>query len=208
MPSKHQYVNRVPQPPSRSAISADALSGVTRRGVLLAFGMVVLMVGLTQAMNIRAQAADVGGSSPPVAPTYLLFLWALAAGAGPAGVRRRLRLSRQDVLLAYCAAMISGPVAHEYAIGFLVPHMVAPYYFFEGAEFHRWLPAWFGPREPAVVRAFFLGSNGHVPWAAWALPCLAWSLLLVALFLVGHCALVLVHNQGTAFERCDVLAQP
>src|SRR5436305_5142499 len=119
--------------------------------------MVVLMVGLTQAMNIRAQAADVGGSSPPVAPTYLLFLWAMALGVFPAGLRR-LRLSRQDVLLAYCAAMTSGPIAHEYAVGFLVPHMVAPYYFFEGAELHRWLPWWFGPSDPAVVRGFFLGS--------------------------------------------------
>src|SRR5437660_10016248 len=84
---------------------------VTRRGVALALAMVVLMVGMTQAMNIRAQAADVGGSSPPVAPTYLLFLWAMALGAFPAGLRRRLRLSRQDVLLAYCAAMISAPIA-------------------------------------------------------------------------------------------------
>src|SRR5712692_8429589 len=81
---------------------------VTRRGVALAIAMIVLMVGMTQAMNIRAQAADVGGSSPPVAPTYLLFLWAVFIGAVPAGLRGRLRLSRQDLLLAYCAAMISG----------------------------------------------------------------------------------------------------
>src|SRR5947208_5319638 len=144
--------------------------------------MVVLMVGMTQAMNIRAQAADVGGSSPPVASTYLLFLWAVSLGVIPAGLRGRLRLSRQDVLLAYCAAMISGPIAHQYAIGFLVPHMVAPYYFFEGAEFHKWLPGWFGPSDPAVVRGFFLGANGRVPWGAWLVPAFAWMLLLAALF--------------------------
>ncbi len=144
-----------------SRIPPSAATGehrVSRRGVALALAMVVLMVGMTQAMNIRAQAADVGGSSPPVAPTYLLFLWAMALGAFPAGLRRRLRLSRQDVLLAYCAAMISGPIAHQYAIGFLIPHMVAPHYFFAGSDFHKWLPWWFGPRDPAVVRAFFLGS--------------------------------------------------
>src|SRR5438552_12797729 len=144
--------------------------------------MVVLMVGMTQAMNIRAQAADVGGSSPPVAPTYLLFLWAMALGAFPTGLRRRLRLSRQDVLLAYCAAMISGPIAHQYAVGFLIPHMVAPYYFFEGAKFHKWLPGWFGPSDPVVVRGFFLGNGGHVPWAAWLVPGFAWVGLLSALF--------------------------
>ena len=142
--------------------------GITTGGVVLALAMVVLIVGLTQAMTIRAWAADVGGSSPPVAPTYLLFFWALAVGAAPAGLRRRLRLSRQDLLLAYCAAMISGPIANEYAIGFLVPHMVAPHYFFEGKAFHHWLPWWFGPSEPAVVRAFFLGADGRVPWSGMA----------------------------------------
>src|SRR5437764_9205141 len=145
------------QAPQRPSSTAEH-RGLTPGGIALAFGVVVLMVGLTQAMNIRAQAADVGGSSPPVAPTYLLFLWAMALGAFPAGLRRRLRLSRQDVLLAYCAAMISGPIAHQYAIGFLIPHMVAPYYFFADSDFHKWLPWWFGPRDPAVVRAVFLGS--------------------------------------------------
>src|SRR6266542_1356774 len=120
-----------PHAPRRPASTTES-RGITAGGVVLALAMVVLIVGLTQAMTIRAWAADVGGSSPPVAPTYLLFFWAVALGAAPAGLRRRLRLSRQDVLLAYCAAMISGPIAHEYAIGFLVPHMVAPHYFFEG----------------------------------------------------------------------------
>src|SRR5262245_21930660 len=126
------------EPTHQSSEPAAQPRSITSRGILLAFGMMVLMVGLTQAMTIRANAADVGGSSPPVAPTYLLFAWVFAGGVLPLGLRRRLRLSRQEVLLAYCAAMISGPIAHEYAIGFLIPHMVAPYYFFEGAAFHRW----------------------------------------------------------------------
>src|SRR4051795_477976 len=112
-------VSRLQHHESRlSPLLADS-PGVTRRGIVLALAMVVLIVGLTQAMTIRAWAADVGGSSPPVAPTYLLFLWAIALGAAPARLKRRLRLSRQDLLLAYCAAMISGPIAHEYAMGFL-----------------------------------------------------------------------------------------
>jgi hypothetical protein len=177
---------------------ADRLSA---RGVILSMAMVVVMVGMTQAMTIRAQAADVGGSSPPVAPTYLLFLWVAVAGIGTAA-GKRLRLSRQDLLLGYCAAMISGPVAHQYAIGFLVPHMVAPYYFDAGwSKFYQWLPPWFGPRDPEVVRAFFLGSDGTVPWRAWALPGVAWMILLGALFLVGHCGMILIRRQWIENER-------
>src|SRR5437016_6568362 len=187
--------------PTPATATTTGESRVTRRGIALAAAMVVLMVGMTQAMNIRAQAADVGGSSPPVAPTYLLFLWALSLGVIPSGLRGRFRLSRQDVLLAYCAAMISGPIAHEYAIGFLIPHMVAPYYLFADSAFHRWLPWWFGPRDPAVVRAFFLGSDGRVPWGAWLVPGVAWIVLLAALFLVGHCGMILMRRQWIDNER-------
>jgi hypothetical protein len=188
--------------PEATARAEVGRPGVTLRGVALAVAMVVLMVGMTQAMTIRAWAADVGGSSPPVAPTYLLFLWAVIVSAGPAALRRRLRLSRQDVLLGYCAGMISGPIAHEYAIGFLIPHMVAPYYFSgDWRTFHPWLPAWLGPRDPAVVRAFFLGSGGRVPWGAWLVPGLAWMSLLAGLLLTGHCAMILVRRQWIDHER-------
>ena len=160
------------------------------------------MVGLTQAMNIRAQAADVGGSSPPVAPTYLLFLWALIAGSIPASLRRRLHLSREDVLLGYCAAMISGPITHQFGMGFLIPHMVAPYYFDSGwVRFYEWLPEWFGPRDPAAVRVFFIGRDGTVPWGAWLVSGLAWTILLGALFLTGHCGMILVRRQWIESER-------
>jgi hypothetical protein len=174
---------------------------LTARGIALALAMVVLMVGMTQAMTIRAQAADVGGSSPPVAPTYLLFLWMAAASVLPTGLQRRLRLSRSDLCLAYCAAMISGAITHQYAIGFLVPHTVAPYYYGHWNHLHRWLPQWLGPRDPEVVRAFFMGTGGSVPWRAWLLPGFAWSVLLGALFLVGHCALILVRRSWVDQER-------
>ncbi len=177
---------------------------LTARGVILAGGALLLMVGLTQSMTIRAQAADVGGSSPPVAPTYLLFLWTAAIGVVPtahAG-RRHWGCTRADLLLAYCAAMISGAIAHQYAVGFLIPHTVSPYYFDAGWEaFHRWLPGWFGPSAPDVVRGFFLGTGGRVPWGAWLIPILAWSLLLGALFLVGHCGAVLFRQQWVEHER-------
>jgi hypothetical protein len=180
----------------------DAAEGVTARGVALALVMVVLITGMTQAMTIRALAADVGGSSPPVAPTYLLFLWALAAGSLPAGLRKRLRLSRGDVVLGYCAAMISGPIVHQYAIGFLIPHMVSAYYFDAGWRvFYEWLPVWFGPRDPAVVNAFFVGADGSVPWGAWLVPALAWTVLLAAFFLTGHCAMILLRRQWIDSER-------
>lgn len=174
---------------------------MTGRGIVLVAAVVFLMVGMTEAMNIRAQAADVGGTAPPVAPTYLLFLWMAAVGASPAFLRRRLRLTRADVLLAYCAAMISGAVAHQYAIGFLVPHMVAPYYFQADEPWLRWLPGWFGPGTSRAVSAFFLGAAGRLPWGEWLVPGIAWTVLLAALFLLGHCAMILVRHPWIDTER-------
>ena len=56
-------------------------------------------------------------------------------------------------------------------------------------------------RRPAVVRAFFLGSDGRVPWGAWLVPGLAWLVLLAALFLVGHCGMILMRRQWIDNER-------
>jgi hypothetical protein len=167
--------------------------------------LVALMVGLTQVLQIRYQAGDVGGNAPPPAPTYLLFLWiALAVPLlRRAGVA--VGLSRGELLLIYGMMMVGGPIVHQYALGFLIPHVVAPYYY--GSEANGWsriwpdLPAWFGPKDPALTTPFFTGTLGRVPWGAWAVPLLAWGALLAALFGTMLCLNVLVRRQWVESER-------
>jgi hypothetical protein len=177
---------------------------VTLRSVVIGLMMVALIVGMTELLSIRYRAAEVAGDTPPPAPTYLLFLYVLLA---PVLMRlgRRLALSSGELLLIYAMMIIAGPITHQFGIGFLVPHTIAPEYYARTEPswqlFRSVLPTWFGPTGPNAVPGFLRGTSGHVPWLAWSWPILAWSSLLIALFWVMLCLNAIMRRQWIDSER-------
>ncbi len=167
--------------------------------------MVLVIIGMTQVLSIRYSAADVGGNAPPPAPTYFLFLYVLLAAPLLLRRSRRLALSRGELLLIYAMMLVAGPITNPDALGFLVPHVVSPYYYNalqpDWALFKPYLPGWLGPSDHQVVTGFFQGTGGRVPWAAWLVPMLAWSSLLIALFFVMLCINVVMRRQWIENER-------
>lgn len=178
---------------------------VTPRAVLIGLLMVGLIVGMTQTLSIRYQAAEVAGDAPPPAPTYFLLLYVLFVPPLLNRLGRRLALTRGELLLIYAMALVAGPITHLYAAGFLVPHTVSPLYFLAhepGWElFRSYLPRWFGPTTPDAVQGFFRGTSGAVPWSAWLPAIVAWSSLLIVLFWVMLCVNVLFRKQWIEYER-------
>src|SRR5579871_677859 len=199
---KSSKTERTPEPANTTGAESG---GITPRGVGIGLLMVVVIVGMTQVLSIHYDAAEVGGDAPPPAPTYLLFLYILFAAPLLSRWSRRFALKRGELLLIYTLMLIAGPITHPYAIGFLVPHTVSPLYY--NAQEPHWsafapaLPAWFGPSSSTAVDGFFRGTHGNVPWLAWALPLLAWSSLLIALFFVMLCINVLLRQQWIESER-------
>ncbi|MCA1595521.1 MAG: hypothetical protein LC772_03730 [Chloroflexi bacterium] len=175
------------------------------RAVIIGLLMSVLIVGMTQALSIQRDAAEVGGGAPAPAPVYLLFSYVLVFAPLLSGRLRRLALSRRELMLIYAMMLVAGPITHPYAIGFLIPHVVSPLYY--NAEEPGWsvfqtvLPRWMAPGDPAAIRTFFRGGTGAVPWAAWLIPMLAWSSLLIVLFYVMLCINVLMRRQWVDHER-------
>jgi hypothetical protein len=203
-----------PNAPPKTADAARLTAGaparvrtrtVTPRALLIGLVMTVVVVAMTQVLGIRHSAADVAGGAPPAAPTYFLFLYVLLVAPLLRRLGAHLALSQGEMLLIYMMMIVAGPITHSFGIGFLVPHMVAPTYY--GAEEPRWqeflphLPAWLGPRDPAVVLGFFRGTHGVVPWAAWLVPMLAWSSLLLVLFFVMLCINAIMRRQWIDHER-------
>ena len=178
---------------------------MTLRALGLGLLMCGVIVGMTQVFSIQRSAAEVGGNAPPPAPTYLLFFYVLLLGPALARGARRLALSRGELLLIYSMMLVAGAICHPYCIGFLLPHVVAPAYL--GGPGSGWelfkpaLPGWLGPADRDAVRDFFLGNGGAVPWAAWATPMAAWTVLLVALFWVMLCLNALVSPFWIEYER-------
>jgi hypothetical protein len=178
---------------------------VTLRAVLLGLVMVCAVVGMTQTFNIRYHTADVAGDVPPSAPITFLLLYVLLLAPLLSRLGKRIGLSRGEMLLIYAMMLVAGPIAHLYAVGYLLPHTVAPRYFLKQEPswntFQPYLPRWLGPDSTKAVEDFFHGTGGSVPWRAWLWPILSWSSLLIALFWVMLCINVLMRRQWIENER-------
>jgi hypothetical protein len=100
---------------------------------------------------------------------------------------------------------LAGPIAHQYCIGFLVPHTVSPLYYSaqepDWMQFRPALPSWFAPTSSAAVKTLFQGDDGTGPRDAWLVPMVAWSSLLIVLFFVMLCINVLMGRQWIDSER-------
>ncbi len=185
--------------------SSSSPGGITPRAIGLGLVMVVIIIGLTQTLSIRYQAAEVAGDAPPPAPTVILFVYALLLAPLLSRFNSRLALTRGELVLIYAMMIVAGPITHPYSIGFLIPHTVSPHYY--SAEEPGWsvfqssLPSWFGPRDQLAIKTFFQGGDGSVPWAAWLIPLFAWSTLLLALFGVMLCINVLMRRPWVEHER-------
>ncbi len=194
-----------PDPRGSEERAQKSPAAITLRAVGIGLVMVVLIVWMTQVLSITYDASDVGGNAPPPTPTYLLFFYALFAAPLLLRGNRRLALSRAELLLIYAMMIIAGPITHLYAMAYLLPHTVSPYYFAAHEpgwrEFLPLLPSWLGPRDRSAVVGFFRGTGGVVPWQTWLPTLIAWSSLLIALFFVMLCINVLMKKQWVDYER-------
>jgi len=124
---------------------------------------------------------------------------------------RRWALTQSELLLLY-AMLCLGTCAAGYGfVQILINQMAAPFYENyatggSGFKERLWphVPAWFAPRDPAVLNPFFRGNATlYDPniLAGWAIPVAAWSLFIFAIFWTLLCALTLVRRQWIEEER-------
>ncbi len=95
----------------------------------------------------------------------------------------RLALERGEVLVVYIMMTTGTVVASSGGIHFLVPVMLAPFYF-ATPENHLdlvvpFVPKWFVPRNPEAIINFYRGNAG-VPYHDWLVPMVVWTLFLMA----------------------------
>lgn len=156
------------------------------RGRVLALGavMVAALCFFVVRSEVAYRSADLAASSLPVAAFFaLLVMIALR----PLLCAVRIRVRTEDVLLIY--AMLATTVGLS-SLGFaqsLIIQLPAPAY--RATAENRWAealagtPDWVAPRDPRVLRGFYLGGSLWQPDTimAWAPTLAAWGLMLAAL---------------------------
>lgn len=188
---------------------AGTNTGVTWRGWVVGLGGVVAVstiVSWAEAVLITIQVGYL--QMPPAVIGTLLLLVLLNNG-----LRRlapRASLTTGDLAVAYAMMLVSAMIASRGWMQKLLPLLVAPGYFDGGKAFLPHLPRWAIPFDPSgdtgeqmVVTRFFerLRPGESVPWGAWVVPLLAWSLLALCVFGAFLCLASLLRRQWTESER-------
>jgi len=124
-------------------------------------------------------ASNIAGGNPPV-PVLLMLTLLLPF---------RRWLTERELLAFYlfaCFALI--PTTFGGVRSFFPTLVVTRYYAMPDnrlMEFWRMLPDWWVTKDSALVREFFEGAEGRVPWDGWLFPLVRWTLFFMALWAIG-----------------------
>jgi len=114
-------------------------------------------------------------------------------------------LRRSELITIYVMLCTSTVIASSGGVHFLVPTIMAPRHFATPENrwevaFFRYIPPWFAPTDPEVVRRFYEG-HASVPYRHWLVPLAVWSLFLYLLLTATLCLAALLRRPWVDRER-------
>ncbi len=117
-------------------------------------------------------------------------------------------LARAELLLIYCMMLIASAITTCGLSEYLLPIMGSWLYFATPENkwddlFHPYIRDFLVPTDPLAIKHFYEGlpTGNSIPWAAWALPIFAWSLLVVAVYFAMICVAVILRRQWIEREK-------
>jgi hypothetical protein len=193
----------------------DARSrGVTFRVVVLSLLLAVLFGYALPVIDYKLNNTFLGGSHLPPGAIGVLLILVLIINPLLRLLSKGLALSRNEALTVYITCLFSCLVPGHGAENFIVPNMVAPFYFAKPEN--KWLEwiqphlrPWLTPSlnadqslNRAVYEGWFIGlSNDEViPWAAWMLPLAFWGTFIMASYVMLACLSVMLRAQWAERE--------
>lgn len=165
----------------------------------------VLLIGLAPAVfygQILKGAPSITNDAPTAGPVAIIFILAALMGIP---ILRRIGLTRRELLAIYAIVLTAGPLLSPHGLYFSLPKIILYYHtarlnpLWETTFLHL-IPPWWSPSHQAVIEGFIFGE-APMPWGAWAIPLLAWSSFLVALFGACFCLLIILRKQWITHER-------
>jgi hypothetical protein len=178
--------------------------GITPRALLIAVGLLVLANIWMKYAALITLNCQVTMSVPPIpALMGLVVLLALRQVLGP--LSRAFALTRRELLVIYVFLTLSVALTSGGALREFLPEITALQYFATAEngwqEYTEYLPAWLAPHDTEVVRTYYEGSEGGVPWSAWLLPLTSWSAMFMLLLGALLCVGLLFYDEWAEHER-------
>jgi len=188
-------------------LEGEVKRGLTVKAFILSMIASVIIAFWTQHSELVIDSPSFNSIHPSIAGFFAVICISLFLNPILRIIRREWALDQREMLVIYSIMIVVGPIVSIGGVHFLLPTLIAPYYYAtpenEYAElFHEYIPSWFGPKDPEVIREFYEGSwGGKVPWGAWIKPLMLWSLFLLAVYFIFICLNVIIRRQWVEREK-------
>ncbi|MGQ9729743.1 MAG: DUF6785 family protein [Candidatus Zipacnadales bacterium] len=117
-------------------------------------------------------------------------------------------LTPTEIVVIYCMTLCGAGIPSFGLTEYLLPTLAGVRYYASaenrwGDLFIRYIPDWLAPTDEAAVNGFFEGLHpgAHIPWGAWGVPLVAWTLLAAGFFLCFVAISVFMRRQWVEEER-------
>ena len=181
--------------------------GLTVKAFILSMLASVIIAFWTQHSELVIDSPSFNSIHPSIAGFFAVICISLFINPLLRAIGERWALNQREMLTIYSILIVVGPIVSIGGVHFFLPTLIAPYYYAtpenEYAElFHDYIPSWFGPKDPEVIRTFYEGSEGMgVPWEAWIKPLAIWTPFLMAVYFAFICLNVIVRRQWVESEK-------
>lgn len=182
--------------------------GATLRAVVVGAALCALIgVGTPYACHVMHASYMALDFSTPAA-VFLFFVLVFGVNGLLRVVWERLALTAGELLVVFVMMAVACAVPTMGLTSYLLSTIAAPFYY--AAPENQWaelllphLPEWLYPSDPLAIRWLYEGlpRGERIPWGAWALPLLHWTLFALALYLAMICVMVIVRRQWVENER-------
>jgi hypothetical protein len=149
--------------------------------------------------ELRTGASNIAGGNPPV-PVLLALTLLLP-------LRRWLKFSDAELLAFYIFACFALLPTTFGGVRSFFPSLTTPLYYATPdnrlKEFWVLLPDWWVPKDSAIIKGFFEGMEGRIPWDEWLPPLLRWTVFFVGLWAISYGLAWLLAPQWLVTERLN-----
>ena len=186
--------------------------GVTPRVVLFSLLLAAVFGYIIPVIDYKYMNTFLGATHLPPGAIGALLILVLIVNPLLGVISQKLKFSRNEALTVYITCLFSCLVPGHGAENFVVPNLLAPFYFatrengwFEGLA--PYLKPWMTPalnpdgsERTEVVDGWYLGSPQGVPWEAWIAPLLVWGALILAVYVMMACLSAMLRKQWAQRE--------
>jgi len=184
---------------------------LTARSIALSIGLAFGFGYFIPVIDFKFSNTFLGAMHMPAGAIAVLLALLLVINPLLRGLDRHLGFNRAETLTVYISCLFSALVPGRGAENFFVPNILSSFY--NANRSNHWfetlapyIKPWMTPAlnpdgsyNSDVTAGWYQGS-GVVPWAHWAVPLLAWSVLILCIHFMHACLGVMLRAQWAERE--------